>query len=107
MGWASPTALECHVQSSHAQRFNAIISDGDMLVCEPSLTIFGDPLSENDLRVFASTAKSSKSASMQDGSRKPPPVKGGSRNPSQPNCRSSGYTDAENTSRPDSSSRTQ
>merc|ERR1712232_653825 len=95
--WQSPEHLEAHVKSQHALRFNKAITDGEMLVCEPRLSIFGNPLGEAEL---LSMAKANKKPKNLDGKGLPPLPKGGA------NASLSGYKASEApaapASRPDS-----
>ncbi|CAJ1343543.1 unnamed protein product, partial [Effrenium voratum] len=43
--WKSAEALEEHVRSAAAQRFDRDLKDGDMLACAPNLSLFGKELS--------------------------------------------------------------
>merc|ERR1712176_1739075 len=42
-----------------AQRFNQVLVEEQMLICPPSLSIFGAPLSTNDLMAIAAEARDS------------------------------------------------
>jgi len=50
--WASSIDIERHSKSEHAQRFNAALFEQKLLVCEPSLSLFGPPLTLFQLREF-------------------------------------------------------
>lgn len=54
--WASPSDLEAHMGSEHAQRFSSDAVSKRMLVNEPSVSIVGVPLTESDLAVLGAEA---------------------------------------------------
>lgn len=55
--WESSDALEAHVRSPHAQQFDALVADAAMLVCAPSLSIFGAPSGVDELKAMAAAAR--------------------------------------------------
>ncbi|CAJ1380395.1 unnamed protein product [Effrenium voratum] len=57
--WKSAEALEEHVRSAAAQRFDRDLKDGDMLACAPNLSLFGKELSVQELRAIAAEARAS------------------------------------------------
>eukprot|EP00416_Gambierdiscus_australes_P020765 CAMPEP_0171074478 /NCGR_PEP_ID=MMETSP0766_2-20121228/12168_1 /TAXON_ID=439317 /ORGANISM="Gambierdiscus australes, Strain CAWD 149" /LENGTH=213 /DNA_ID=CAMNT_0011531269 /DNA_START=12 /DNA_END=653 /DNA_ORIENTATION=+ len=63
--WAEPKDLESHVASAHAQRFDHRLVDDSMLVCAPSLTLCGPPLSNSDLGMIAAEARAAAAASSR------------------------------------------
>merc|ERR1719440_1222592 len=42
--WAGAKELEAHMSSKHAMQFNDAVVSGKLLVTEPSVSIFGAPL---------------------------------------------------------------
>eukprot|EP00434_Breviolum_minutum_P001058 symbB.v1.2.000931.t1/scaffold54.1/size375170/4 len=56
--WESPDALEQHVRSTAAMRFDRSLKDGEMLACPPMLSLFGPELSVSDLQAMAAEARS-------------------------------------------------
>lgn len=51
--WATGADLEAHIGSAHAMGFNAAMLKHRMLVTEPSVSIFGEPLTAEQLRALA------------------------------------------------------
>lgn len=54
--WATGADLEAHIGSAHAMGFNAAMLKHRMLVTEPSVSIFGEPLTAEQLRALAQEA---------------------------------------------------
>lgn len=57
--WDSPEALEQHVRSPEALRFDRDLKEGEMLACAPMLSLFGPDLSVADLKTMAAEARAS------------------------------------------------
>ena len=60
--WASGADLERHTCSSHALKFNEVILQQRMLVTEPSVSIFGEPLTTTQLAELAAEAAAQEAA---------------------------------------------
>ncbi|OLP83724.1 Reticulocyte-binding protein 2-like a [Symbiodinium microadriaticum] len=58
--WATGADLEAHIGSAHAMGFNAAMLKHRMLVTEPSVSIFGEPLTAEQLRALAQEVKEAK-----------------------------------------------
>eukprot|EP00929_Paragymnodinium_shiwhaense_P117541 TRINITY_DN8827_c0_g1_i1.p1 TRINITY_DN8827_c0_g1~~TRINITY_DN8827_c0_g1_i1.p1 ORF type:complete len:197 (-),score=43.71 TRINITY_DN8827_c0_g1_i1:202-792(-) len=77
--WSSSEALEAHVKSSHAQSFDESLRDGDMLVCQPSLTLFGPALSGSELQKIIGECRAEQGAAGATTKmvKRPPRARGG------------------------------
>ncbi|CAK0822692.1 unnamed protein product [Prorocentrum cordatum] len=67
--WASAACLEAHVGSAHSCRFNDAVVSGNMLVTEPSASIFGTPIGPAEA---AKLAQQAAEAQLRAGSEPPP-----------------------------------
>mmetsp|Transcript_55949 Transcript_55949/g.130759 ORF Transcript_55949/g.130759 Transcript_55949/m.130759 type:complete len:199 (-) Transcript_55949:34-630(-) len=54
--WESGAALEAHIGSPHALAFNAAVLKHRMLVTEPSVSLFGEPLDQAQLEELGAQA---------------------------------------------------
>ncbi|CAK9009147.1 unnamed protein product [Durusdinium trenchii] len=57
--WQSGDALEEHVRSPAAMRFDRDLKEGDILACAPMLSLFGPELLVADLKAMAAEARAS------------------------------------------------
>eukprot|EP00927_Polykrikos_kofoidii_P050431 TRINITY_DN44348_c0_g1_i1.p1 TRINITY_DN44348_c0_g1~~TRINITY_DN44348_c0_g1_i1.p1 ORF type:complete len:229 (-),score=22.13 TRINITY_DN44348_c0_g1_i1:125-718(-) len=62
--WTAPQHLEAHNQTAHASRFNEAMITKRMLVTEPSVSIFGAPLSPSDLAALGAESTARIAASV-------------------------------------------
>mmetsp|Transcript_52106 Transcript_52106/g.96476 ORF Transcript_52106/g.96476 Transcript_52106/m.96476 type:complete len:182 (-) Transcript_52106:83-628(-) len=62
--WAGPSHLEAHLNSSHAQKFNNVVMAERMLVTEPSVSLFGPPMSPSDIAAAGAEAAAEAAASL-------------------------------------------
>merc|ERR1711956_107050 len=60
--WASPAHLEAHLRSRHAQSFNDAVVSKQVLVREPSVSLFSLPLSASDLATLGAEATAAAAA---------------------------------------------
>merc|ERR1719336_280132 len=60
--WSLPAHLEAHLSSSHARRFNELITSQRMLVTEPSFSLFSSPLSAADIAELGAEAAAAAAA---------------------------------------------
>eukprot|EP00931_Biecheleriopsis_adriatica_P082889 TRINITY_DN56387_c0_g1_i1.p1 TRINITY_DN56387_c0_g1~~TRINITY_DN56387_c0_g1_i1.p1 ORF type:complete len:202 (-),score=49.88 TRINITY_DN56387_c0_g1_i1:27-632(-) len=66
--WDSGAALEAHTRSAHAMAFNASVMKGRMLVTEPSVSIFGEPISPAQLAELGAQAFAAQAAEAAEAS---------------------------------------
>eukprot|EP00930_Biecheleria_cincta_P011575 TRINITY_DN114501_c0_g1_i1.p1 TRINITY_DN114501_c0_g1~~TRINITY_DN114501_c0_g1_i1.p1 ORF type:complete len:199 (+),score=35.36 TRINITY_DN114501_c0_g1_i1:35-631(+) len=60
--WASAPDLEAHTRAKHSLDFNRTVMQGKMLVTEPSVSIFGEPLSPTQLAELGAQAFAGRAA---------------------------------------------
>jgi hypothetical protein len=54
--WSSSNDVERHAKAEHTQAFNAALLEQKLLVCEPSLSLFGPPLTLLQLKSLGADA---------------------------------------------------